>query len=414
MERKWRRGLGLTVTVLVVSASAYGGGAAPQGLTADPGVTATSVLIGGTTPLSGEAASGSGTARGAEAYFKYVNSRGGVHRRKITYKYLDDGYDPGRTVQATRQLVQQDRVFAIFNSLGTAQNLAVRPYLNEVGVPHLFVASGASTWGRDYRRYPWSLAFIPTYTAEGIIYGRHIARTKPRARIAVLYQDDEYGKDLVAGLKKGLGRKARQIVSQRSYDPTSTDVSSEIARLKASRADTLMIFAFGKFAIQAFVYVNKLGWRPQIFVNAVASSTTVLTLASEGGRNKRTEGAISLAFFKDPADPAWAKDPGFRLYRTVMRKYLPGENIKNGYFIAGMASAHAMVETLRKAGQNLTRRGVLAAVTRLDDRKNPFVLPGIRVRMTARDRFPIEQAQLQRWQKGRWIRFGKLISAPRG
>jgi len=396
---------------LGLAAGAHGENTASR---ADPGVTATSVLIGGTTPLSGEASSGSLTARGAEAYFKHVNARGGVHRRKITYRYLDDGYEPARTVQAIRQLVQQDGVFAIFNSLGTAHNLAVRPYLNQVGVPHLFVASGATTWGKEFRRYPWTIGFIPTYTAEGIIYGRYIRKTSPRARIAVLFQDDEYGKDLVAGLKRGLGSAgARQIAAQQGYDPASTDIQSEIARLKASRATVLMVFAFGKFAIQAFTYVDRLGWKPKIFVNAVAASASVLTIASQQGKNKRVEGAISIAFFKDPADPSFAKDAGYKLYRSIMKRYLPSANVKDGYYLAGMASAHAFVQTLQKAGRNLTRKAVQTAAARLDDRKNPFVLPGVRVKTSSSDHYPLEQAQLERWRKGRWVRFGGLVSAPR-
>jgi branched-chain amino acid transport system substrate-binding protein len=179
----------------------------------DPGVDANSILIGGTAPLSGEASAGAGVARGAEAYFKWVNAHGGVNGRKIEYRYLDDGYDPSRTVQATRQLVQQDKVFAIFNTLGTANNLAIRSFLNQSKVPQLFSASGATTLGRDFSQYPYTIGYIPSYAAEGKIYGQYVVKTRPKAKIAVLYQDDDYGNDLVAGLKKGLGGRARQIVA---------------------------------------------------------------------------------------------------------------------------------------------------------------------------------------------------------
>ncbi len=403
-----RRVLALAVVAAAAVTSALAGRAA------DPGVSKSRILIGGTTPLSGEAATGGATARGAGAYFEYLNSHGGVRGRQIDYRYLDDAYEPARTIQATRQLVQQDGVFALFNSLGTAQNLQVRPYLNEAGVPQLFVASGATTWGRDHRKYPWTIGFIPTYRAEGIIYGQQILRTHPHARVAALYQDDEYGQDLLGGLRKGLGRRQAQLVAQQGYDPTGTDVQAQIARLKASNADTLMIFAFGKFAIQAFVYVNRLGWRPRIYVNAVAASTSVLTLASEGGSNKRTEGTISIAFFKDPADPSWRNDRGFKLYASIMRRYLPGANPKDGYYMAGMAPAYALAETLRRAGKNPTRKAAIAAASRLDLRDDPFVLPGIRIKTSPTDHFPIEQVQLQRWHAGRWLRFGKLVKAPRG
>jgi branched-chain amino acid transport system substrate-binding protein len=375
----------------------------------DPGVTSTSILLGGTVPLSGEAASGGATAKGAAGYFSYVNAHRGVFRRKINYKYLDDAYDPSKTVQATRELVQQDHVFAIFNPLGTEQNLAIRPYLNSVRVPQMFVASGFGGWARDYKRYPWTIGFIPTYTGEGIMYARYIKKKRPNAKIAVLYQDDDYGRELVSGLQKGLGSKKRLIVAKQSYDPSSTDVRSQVAKLKASGANTLMIFAFGKFAIQGFVIVRQLGWKPQIFVNAVAASTTVMLLANTSGQ---TQGAISIAFFKDPADPRWARDPGMRLYRTIVRKYVHGD-YKNGYFLAGMASAYAMVQTLKKAGRNPTRRSLIRAASHMNF-TDPFVLPGIRIKTSATDHYPIEQAQFERWKGNRWRAFGKLVRAPRG
>jgi len=391
---------------------------------ADPGVTSTSILIGGTVPLSGEAASGGVTAKGAAAYFAYVNAKGGVFKRKINYRYVDDAYDPAKTIQATRELVQQDHVFAIFNSLGTTQNIAIRPFLNSVGVPQLFVASGWGGWAREYKRYPGTIGFIPTYTGEGIIYGRYIKKKLPKAKIGVLYQDDEYGRELVAALKKGLGSKARQIVSQKSYDPTSTDVSQQVIALKASGANVLMNFAFGKFAILTFVHVKKLGWKPQIFVNAVAAATSVMKLASASGQ---TQNAISIGFFKDPADPRFDRDKGMKLYKSIMRKYggggQPGRAAVcsrggapawcSGYYLAGMASAYAMTAALKKAGKNLTRKSLMRAVTHLDIRDNPFVLPKVRIKTSPTDRYPIEQAQLQRWKGTRWRAFGKLAPAPR-
>jgi branched-chain amino acid transport system substrate-binding protein len=392
---------------------------------ADPGVTSTSILIGGTVPVTGEAASGGLTAKGASAYFAYVNGKGGVLKRKITYKYLDDEYDPAKTIQATRQLVEQDHIFADFNSLGTAQNIAVRPYLNSKDVPQLFVASGWGGWAREYKRYPGTMGFIPTYTGEGIIYGRYVKKKLPKAKIGVLYQDDDYGRELVTALKKGLGAKQRQIVAQQSYDPTTTDVQSQVSRLKGSGANVLMIFAFGKFAIQAFVYVKKLGWKPQqIFVNAVAAATSVMKLASASGQ---TQNAISVGFFKDPADPRFDRDKGMKLYKTIMQKYggggRPGPasvcsrglapSWCSGYYLAGMASAYAMAAALKEAGKNLTRKGLLRAVTHLDIRNNPFVLPGVRIKTSPTDRYPIEQAQLQRWKSTRWRPLGKLVTAAR-
>src|ERR671930_330829 len=208
-----------------------------------PCVTATQILIGGTTPLSGPASAYASVAKGADAYFKYVNDHGGVFGRKIKYKYEDDAYDPSQTIQKTRDLVQNEKVFAIYNTLGTETNLAVRSYLNQLKVPQLLVASGASTWGKDYKKYPWTIGYQPSYLAEGAIYGRYIAKTRRNARIGVLYQSDDYGNELVSGLQRGLGKKAKLIISRQSYDVTDNDVKSQIAHLKSKRVNTLMIFA---------------------------------------------------------------------------------------------------------------------------------------------------------------------------
>jgi branched-chain amino acid transport system substrate-binding protein len=390
----------VAVTFLVVVAAA---GARPV---ATPGVTSSSILIGGTIPLTGEAAAAAGVARGADAYFKYVNAKGGVFKRKITYKYLDDGYDPQRTFLDVRQLVQQDNVFAIFNSLGTSNNSAIRGFLNQAQVPQLFVASGASTFGRDYRKYPWTIGFIPTYSAEGKVYARYLLKKKPGAKIAVLYQDDDYGKELVSGLQSGLGAKKSLIVKKVGYDPTASDVRSEVAQLRATKAKVFMIFAFGKFSIQAFIAANQLGWHPQIVVNDVAAATSLMQLSPA----KATEGALSIVFGKDPDAPMWKRDKGMKLFRSIMARYAPGQNA-NGYYAAGMAAAYTLVDTLRKAGKNLTRKGVINAATHLNEKSNPFVLPGVRIHTTPSYRFPISQVRLERWHKGHWVLFGPLLSA---
>ena len=369
---------------------------------ADPGVGDDSVLIGGTAPLSGEASAAGAVSRGADAYFEYVNDRGGVNGRKIEYKVVDDGYDPARTIQAVRQLVQQDRVFALFNTLGTSNNLAIRDFLNQSSVPQLFVASGATAWGRDAKRYPWTIGYIPSYQTEGIVLARQVLRTKPKARLAVLYQDDDYGKDLLAGFKRGLAAASGQIAKAVGYDPTGADVNSQVAELRATKADTFMVFAFGKFAIQAMIQAAKLGWRPQVYVNAVASSSTLMTIADLTGGKSVTRGAVSIVFFKDPSDPRWGKDAGIRLFQTVIKKYAGASDLKNGYYVAGMASAFTLVDALKKAGRNLTRAGVTAAARSLNEANNPFVLPGIVIKTSAADAFPMQQVALQRWSGGHW------------
>src|SRR5919198_1117215 len=359
---------------LALAAVASGAG------TATPGVSKTQVVIGGTVPLSGVASAYQSVARGAAAYFRYVNAHSGVNKRKIKYIIKDDGYDPAQTTDKTRELVQQDHVFAIFNSLGTEQNLATRPYLNAIKVPQLFVASGATTWGKDYKKYPWTIGYQPNYRAEGTIYGRYVAKTSPKARIGVLCQNDDYGKDLLKGLKNGLGRKTKLIVSKQNYDVTDSDVASQIARLKAKHANTLMIFATPKFAIQAYVYAYKLKWHPKVFVNAVASAANIMGIATLGTSKKQTEGSISIVFLKDPTDAHWKRDPGIKLYRSIMKRY-KGGNPNDVYNVYGMSVAHTFVAALKKAGKNPTRDSIMRAATHLTIRNDPFLLPGVSVRM---------------------------------
>jgi branched-chain amino acid transport system substrate-binding protein len=385
---------------LVLATVASGAGA--------PGVSSSEVLIGGTTPLSGPASAYQSVAKGAAAYFRYVNAHGGVNKRKIKYLYKDDAYDPSKTVELTRELVQQDKVFAIFNSLGTEHNLATRSYLNALKVPQLFVASGATTFGKDYKQNPWTMGYQPNYRAEGTIYGRYVAKTTPKARVGVLYQNDDYGKDLLAGLRNGLGKKAKLIVSKQNYDVTDPDVKSQIAKLKGARVNTLMLFATPKFAIQAYVYANSFGWRPKVYVNAVSSAANILGLATAATSKKQTEGSISIVFLKDPTDAHWKKDPGVKLYRTIMKRY-KGGNPNDVYAVYGMSVAHTFVAALKKAGRNLTRPGIMKAAQRLNVKNDPFLLPGMTVRTTATDHFPLDQAKLERYHAGHWASFGGLF-----
>jgi len=373
-----------------------------------PGVTPSQIVIGGTVPLTGVASAYATVGYGAAAYFRYVNAHGGVNKRKIKYVLEDDAYDPSQTTTKTRQLVEQDHVFAIFNSLGTDQNLATRPYLNALKIPQLFVASGATTWGKDYKQWPWTIGYQPNYRAEGTIYGRYVAKTSPKARIGVLYQNDDYGKDLLAGLTRGLGKKAKLIVSKQSYEVTDSDVQSQIAKLKGGKANTLMVFATPQFAIQSYVYAKKLGWKPKTYMNAVSSASNVMGIAQASVGKKQLEGSISIVFLKDPNDPRWAKDRGMKLYRTIMKRY-KGVNPKNVYNVYGMSVAHTFVEALKKAGKNPTRASIMKAVTHLNIKNDPFLLPGVVVRTSSTDHFPLDQARLQRYHNGHWVSFGGLF-----
>ena len=383
------------------------------GSTADPGVTPTTILIGGTAPLTGPAAAYASISIGAKAYFDSVNAKGGIARRKIEYKVLDDAYNPVQTVQATRQLVEQDKVFAIFNALGTEHNLAVRDYLNQAKVPQLFVGTGATTFGRDFAKYPWTIGFQPSYQHEGAIYGQYLAKTRKNARIAVLVQNDDYGKDLVSGLRRGLARSKAKIVALQAYEVTAPDVQSQIAKLKSSGANVFAIFATPKFAIQAFVFANRLQWRPRMILNGVSGSSNIMNLASEGGANTAVNGTVTASFTKDPTAPTARKDAGMKQYRSIMSRYAGGANANDGFHVYGMAVAYETVSLLRRLGANPTRAGLIARARSITSAGNPFVFPGIEVKTGPRDGFPMQQAQLQRWQNGKWVPFGGLWSSDR-
>ena len=382
------------------------------GSTADPGISASTIVIGGTSPLTGPAASYASVARGAKAYFDFVNAGGGVNKRKIDYRILDDAYNPAQTVQAVRRLVEQDKVFAVFNTLGTEANLAIRDYLNQVQVPQLFVASGATTWGRDAAKYPWTIGFQPSYAAEGLVYGQYIARTKKKAKVAVLFQNDDYGQDLLTSLKLGLGRSGSKVVAAEPYQVTSPDVGSQIAKLKASGANVFCIFATPTFAIQAYVFANRLGWKPLVINNAVSGTSNIMVLASEGGKNKVVEGTISTTVLKDPTDPRWRNDPGMKQYRALLAN-AKGANPNDVYHVYGMAVGFEAAALFKRLGANPTRSGLMKAARSISSAKNPFLLPGVSVKTGKGDDFPIQQGQLQRWTKGRWVPFGGLWQSKR-
>jgi branched-chain amino acid transport system substrate-binding protein len=399
----------LTALALALATGATGALAGPGRASADPGVTATSILLGTTSPLTGVASAYASVARGADAYFKYVNARGGVNGRKITDTILDDAYNPAQTVQATRKLVEEDKVFAMFNALGTEQNLAVRDYLNAQKVPQLFAASGATVFGSEAGKYPYTIGLQPSYQAEGWVLGKYLARTQQGARVAVLFQNDDYGKDLLNGLKKGIERSGVKVLAAQPYEVTASDVAAQVAKLRSSGANVFAVFATPKFAIQAYVYANKLGWKPKLsLTNAVASASNIMQLASEGGKNKVVEGSVSIVFLKDPTDAQWRKDSAMKLYRSIMKKYAPTANADDVYHVYGMAAAWTAVEAIRKAGKDLTRERLVEVTESMNFSGNPFLLPGIALKTAPGDHFPIEQMVLQRWHKGAWKSFGGI------
>jgi branched-chain amino acid transport system substrate-binding protein len=401
-------GRALLVTAVAASAAASLAAARPH---ADPGITPTKIVLGATAPLSGPASLFASIERGAAAYFAYVNAHGGVNGRTIDYRISDDGFDPSRTVQETRKLVEQDGVFALFNSLGTEQNLAVAHYLNDSGVPQLFAATGVDAIF-DAKRYPLTVGYIPTFTAEGRLYGVYLAALQGAHKIAVLAAQDEGGDDLIAGLKRGLGRKASQIVDIQRYDPLAAGVQAEVARLAATHADVFVDFATPAYALQAFVAAFKLGWSPQTIVPAYSSASSIIKIAQLNTSAKHVAGLISTVFVKDPTDPRWRKDKTVALYRSIMKRYQPKGDVNDPYNMYGMAVAYTMVDVLKRAGKNPTRNGVVQQALHLSER-NPFLPSEIRLRTTPSDHVPIEQARLIRWAGDRWASFGRVYTVGR-
>ena len=402
---------GVVASLQAAATSTGAGAAAAQ----DPGITRTTIVLGGTFPLSGPASLYAPIPRGMDAYFKYVNSRRGRNRgvngRQIVWKYYDDGYNPAQTVQLHNRLILQDRVFGIVGTLGTEPNLAVRPLLNSRRVPQILVSTGASYWGLQYRRYPWTIGWQPDYVAEGRAYGRWIARNAPRARIAVFYQNDDYGKDYLRGLRSGLGRRARLIVSEQGYEITDTSYGSQLARQKASGADTWVLLTTPTPTVRAIATAKALNWNPaRIVINSVSATDTVMDAAAERAGASFVNGAISTAYLKNPADPAYRNDPAVRQYRRILARFGPANaDPNNTFFYYGVAKAYDTVRLLRRAGRNPTRASLMRATQHMNW-VNPFVIKGIRVKTSARDRFPISQIKIVRYRNRTWKEVGSLIN----
>ena len=394
--------LGLLLALVLVSTA----GAAS---TADPGVSAKTILLGGTVPLSGEASAFGSVGPGAKAYFDYVNAKGGVNGRKIRYVYYDDSYNPVQTVQLTRKLVEQDRVFAIFNSVGTANNAAIQGYLNQRRVPQLFVGDGSQAVSQP-AKYPWTMGFLQSYVGEGAVYGRHLAQTRKGAKLGVLYENTALGTDLTKGLERWIAGKGPKIVARESYEYTDADVSSQVAKLKASGADTFMLFATPKFAIQGFAAAHRLGWKPKVYVSSVSIEPGIMAIARLNAP-ELTKGALSTAFVKNPNDPIWAKDPALALYRTIMKRHYPRGKPSDVYNWYGMTVAWTMVETLKRAGKTPTRVSLLRAAQSLNLAGNPFLLPGIVLKTTRTRYFPLDKVYLYRYDNRQWVKASSLLDA---
>jgi len=371
-----------------------------------PGVSDTEIRIGQTMPYSGPASSYGTVGKAELAYFAKINAEGGINRRKITLVSLDDGYSPPRTVEQTRKLVEQDQVLLLFSSLGTPTNAAVQKYLNVKQVPQLFCATGGSEFG-DPQHFPWTMGWRPNYRSEARVYAKYILKTRPSAKIAVLYQNDDLGKDYLNGLHEGLGDKASgMIVSEVSFEVTDPTVDSQIVTLQASGADTFLNFSTPKASAQAIRKVYDLGWRPMHLVTNVGSS--VATVLKPAGLDKSV-GLLTAAFLKDPTDKQWQNDPGYRDWLAWMKQYYPEGDTTDFYNVYGYGLAQTLVHVLKQSGDDLTRENVMRQAASLKNLSLPMLLPGARVNTTATDYYPIKQMWIQRFDGKQWVLFGDLI-----
>jgi ABC-type branched-subunit amino acid transport system substrate-binding protein len=335
-----------------------------------------------------------------------INDQGGVNGRKINFITLDDGYSPPRTVEQIRRLVEQEQVLFLAGTLGTPTNTAIHKYVNARKVPHIFLNTGATKWG-DPKNYPWTIGFNLSYQSEGQIYARYILNSRPNAKIAVLFQNDDYGKDYVKGLKDGLGAKAASmIVAEASYEVTDPTVDSQIVALKGSGADTFFNVTTPKFAAQAIRKIHDIGWKPLHIINNVSASVgSVLTPA---GLDK-SAGLVTALFYKDPADPQWKDDPGMKEFVTWFSKYMPGSDIRDLFNVAGYLVAQGVVQVLKQCGDDLSRENVMRQATSLKDLQMAMMLPGIRWNTSPTDYFLVESGQLARFDGKEWVLFGKVI-----
>jgi len=383
---------------LLVCAS-FGLGAQPY----DAGATDKEIKIGNTNPYSGPFSAYGSFGKAQAGYFKMINDEGGINGRKINFITVDDGFAPPKTLEQARKLVEQEKVLFFFASLGTAPNSAIHKYMNQKKVPQLFVQTGASKWG-DPKNFPWTMGWQPNYISEGKVFAQAILDNQPNAKIALLYQNDDSGKDLLAGIEAGLGAKKDMLVARETYETTDPTVDSQIVKLKASGADVFIHGSGPKFAAQGMKKIAELGWKPTQYVWQVSSSIGGV-LAPAGIEN--TLGLITSAFFKDPSDPQWKDDKAMLEYQEWFKKYMPGSDPTDGFYIQGYINAQTMAHVIKQAGNNLTRENIMKQAANINDLKLSLLLPGVNVQTSPTDFYPIERMQLARFDGKAWVLFGK-------
>ncbi len=369
-----------------------------------PGVTANEILIGQTMPYSGPASGYAPIGHVEVAYTQFINDQGGINGRKLKLLSLDDGYSPPKTLEQTRKLVEEENVAFIFQQLGTPTAMATRRYLNQKKVPQLFVASGATQFG-DRDNFPWTMGWQISYQIEGRVYARYVATEKPNAKIGILYQNDDSGKDFLKGFKDGLGDKAGMIVAAVSYEPTDPTVDSQIVQLHSAGADTLYVSSIPKVTAMALRKVRDLGWNPMYIISSVGSSVAA-ALAPAG--LEKAVGLITGAYLKDPSDPQWADDPGFKDWLAFMKKYQPGGDLADANNVYGYSVTQTLAVALKQCGEDLSRENILKQAANLDI-ELPLLHKGIRFRTTATDYYGMKKMRLQRFDGKAWVPFGEPI-----
>jgi branched-chain amino acid transport system substrate-binding protein len=377
----------------------------------DTGATDTEIKLGNVEAYSGPASAYGVIGKTEDAYFKMVNDQGGVNGRKINFISYDDGYSPPKTVEQVRKLIESDEVFLVFNALGTPTQSAVQKYQNTKKVPQLFLATGASKWN-DPKDFPWTMGFQPSYRVEARIFAKYIMKNKPGAKVAVFYQNDDFGKDYVAGLKDIFGDKASSIIiAEESYETTEPSVDSHIVKLKDTGADVLVNITTPKFAAQTIKKMAELEWKPMHLMTDV--SISIGAVMKPAGL-EASEGVLSAGYLKDASDPQWKDDAGMKKFMAFAEKYMPGANLSDANLVYGYAAAQTMVQVLKQAGDDLTRENVMKQAASLKDFAPDTVIPGIAINTSATDFAPIEQLKMMQFKKGQWVLFGDIISAEAG
>ncbi len=371
----------------------------------DTGASDTEIKIGQTMPYSGSASAYGTIGKTEAAYVKMINEQGGINGRKINLISLDDGYTPPKAVEQVRRLVEQDQVLFLWQNLGTPTNSAFQKYVNNKKMPHLFIATGATKWG-DPKNYPWTTGGQPAYQAEASIYAKHLLKTKPDAKVAVLYQNDDYGKDYLKGLKEGLKDKVSMIVAEASYETAEPSIDSQVIKLQSSGANTFFIFAIPKFAAQAIRKAHDSGWKPLTYVNNVASS--VAAVLQPAGLEKSV-GLLTASYLKDSHDPQWANSADVKQYLEFMKKYYPDGDPKDYNNAYGYMHANLLVRVLKACGDELTHENIIKQATSLKDLELPMLLPGIKVNTSPTDYYILEQLQMARFDGKEWRLFGELF-----